>query len=59
VAKFLVSENALACSAVFRRLSDKLKKYADVFTSEVAVLIILGSTFRLAKFQNFRVDDFR
>jgi hypothetical protein len=26
VAKFFVSENTLACSDVFRRLSDKLKK---------------------------------
>jgi hypothetical protein len=37
VAKFFVSENAFACSAVFRRLSDKLKGISgsSVTSSEI------------------------
>jgi len=32
VAKFFVSENTLACSDVFRRLSDKLKRFIKGFS---------------------------
>ena len=45
VAKFFVSKNTFACSAVFRRLSDKLKKKGPVKGPHSSIRDLFGEIY--------------